>query len=149
MLSLIPRKEGRDLDRFRGEMDRLFDRFFDNWASPTSALEGEWIPSVDVSETEKEVIVQAEIPGIDVKDIDISVNGNRLTLQGERKHEEEKKGEHYHRIERAYGTFARAIELPVEVDSTNVEATYKDGILKVNLPKTKESATKKIEVKAA
>lgn len=149
MLDLIPRREGRDLNRFRGEFDRLFDRFFDTWASPGSALEHEWVPKVDVSETEKEVVVNAEIPGIDAKDIDISVNENRLTLQGERKHEEEKKGKHFHRVERTYGAFSRDVELPAEVDSDKVEATYKDGVLTVNLPKTKESATKKIKVKAA
>ena len=149
MLSLIPRREGRDLNRFRDEVDRMFDRFLESWSSPGSPWEGKWFPSVDVSETEKEVIVQAEIPGIDAKDIDISVNGNRLTLQGERKQEEEKKGEHFHRIERSYGAFSRDIELPAQVDSDKVVATYKDGVLKVNLPKTKESATKKITVKAA
>ena len=73
----------------------------------------------------------------------------RLTLQGERKHKEEKKDEHFHRVERMYGAFSRAVELPAEVDSDKVEATYKDGVLKVNLPKTKESATKKIKVTAA
>jgi HSP20 family protein len=130
-------------------MDRLFDRFFDWGASPVIAGEGQWIPSVDVSETRKEVIVKAEIPGMDPKDIDISVNGNRLTLRGERKHEHEEKGESFHRVERSYGTFLREIRLPAEVDSNKVKATYKDGVLNVKLAKTKETTTKKIKVKAA
>lgn len=104
---------------------------------------------MDVSETGKKVIVKAEIPGMDPKDIDISVTGNRLTLRGERKHEHEEKGENLHRVERSYGVFSRTIELPADVDSNKVEATYKKGVLKVNLPKTKESAVKKIAVKVA
>jgi HSP20 family protein len=130
-------------------MDRLFDRFFDWGASPATVGEGQWIPSVDVSETGKAVVVKAELPGMDPKDIDISVNGKRLTLRGERKYEHEEKGESFHRVERSYGAFSRDIGLPAEVDGNKVEATYKDGVLKVNLPKTKKSSTKKIEVKSA
>jgi HSP20 family protein len=148
MLSLVPwhRKE---MDRFRGEMDRLFNRFFDLRPSELDLTEGEWLPLVDVSETGKEVLVNAEVPGMDPKDIDISLSGNMLTLKGERKHEEEKRGESFHRIERSYGAFTRTIQLPAEVDSTEVDATYKDGVLKIRMPKTKEESVKKIEVKTA
>lgn len=149
MFSLTPWRNRGEIGRFRTEMDRLFDRFFD-WRTSPWTLEGsQWVPSVDVSETGKKVIVKAEIPGMDPKDIDISVNGNRLTLRGERKHEHEEKGENFHRVERSYGAFSRTIELPAEVDSNKVEATYKKGVLKVNLAKTEESSTKKIEVKSA
>jgi len=149
MFSLIPWTDRGKVSRFRTEMDRLFDRFFDWGASPVTAGEGGWVPSVDVSETDKDVIVKAEIPGMDPKDIDISVDGNRLTLRGERKHEHEEKGENYHRVERSYGAFSRAIGLPAEVDRGKAEAAYKDGVLKVKLAKTKESSTKRIEVKSA
>jgi HSP20 family protein len=130
-------------------MESLFDRFFEGWPFRVSAAEGPWAPSVDVSETEKEVIVKAELAGMDPKDIDVSVRGDILTLGGERRQEKEEKGENFHRVERSYGSFSRSIQLPAEVHSGKVDAAYKDGVLKITLPKTKEAAVKKIEVKAA
>jgi HSP20 family protein len=144
--SLVPRRG--ELSTFRREMDRLFDRFFEGWPFKPSPQEGPWAPSVDVSETAKDVVVRAEIPGMDPKNIDVSVHGDVLTLRGERKKEHEEKGEDFHRIERSYGAFSRSIRLPAEVDANKVNATYKDGVLKINLPKTEEAAVKKIEVKA-
>ena len=86
---------------------------------------------------------------MDPKDIDISLHGNVLTLRGERKHEKEEKEENFHRVERSYGAFTRSIRLPAEVDADKVNATYKDGVLKIALPKIKEEAVKKIEVKVS
>jgi len=137
------------VSQLRTEMDRLVDRFFDWGTSPATAGKGQWVPSVDVSETRKKVIVKCEIPGMDPKDIDISVNGNRLTVRGERKHDHEEKGESFHRVERSYGAFYREVGLPAEVDSSKANATYKNGVLTVKLSKTKESSTKRIEVKPA
>jgi len=149
MLSLIPWRERKELDLFRREIDSLFDRFFEGW--PFEALKGDggWIPSIDLSETNKEYIVRAEIPGVDPKDFDISLNNNVLTIKGERKHEKETKEEDFHRIERSYGSFTRSIQLPGEVDEDKVKANYKNGVLEIILPKTKEEAVKKIQVKAA
>ena len=149
MNSLIPWGEHGEMTRFRREMDRLFDRFFEGWPFKLPAEGREWAPSVDVSETAKDIVVKAEIPGMDPKDIDVSVHGDVLTLRGERKKEQEDKGENFHRIERSYGAFSRSIRLPAEVDVGKVNATYKDGVLKINLPKTKGAAAKKIEVKMA
>ncbi len=149
MLSLIPWRERRDLDIFRREIDSLFDRFFEGWPFETLKGDGQWIPSIDLSETNKEYIVRAEIPGVDPNDFDISLNNNVLTIKGERKHEKETKDEDFHRIERAYGSFTRAIQLPGEVDEDKVKANYKNGVLEIILPKTKEEAVKKIPVKAA
>lgn len=149
MFNLIPWRDRGEVGRLRTDIDRLFDRFFDWGALPATGGKGQWVPSVDVSETGKEVIVKAEMPGMDPKDIDITVSENRLTLRGERKHEHEEKGENFHRVERSYGAFSREIVLPAEVDGNKVEAVYKDGVLKVNLAKTKESSTKKIEIKSA
>jgi len=147
--SLVPWSRRSELTGFRREMDRLLDRFFEGWPFRPSGQEGEWAPSMDVSETAKEMIVKAEIPGMDPKDIDVSVRGDILTVSGKRKEEQEEKGENFHRIERSYGAFSRSIRLPAEVDAGKVNATCKDGVLKINLPKTKEAAVKKIEVKAA
>ncbi len=133
----------KSLEAFRREMDRLFDKFFE--VIPFS--EHEFVPSVDISETESDIIVQAEIPGIDPKDLDISLSGRLLTIKGEKKSEHEEKKENYHRIERKYGSFSRTLELPADVDADKVEAVYKDGVLKITLPKTEIG--KKIEVKTA
>lgn len=149
MFDLIPSRERKQLERFRSEMDSLFDRFFDWRPLAFTVREREWMPKVDVSETDKEVIVKAEIPGMEAKDIDISMRGRVLTLKGEKKSEKEEKEENYHRVERRYGSFSRAFELPADVDSAKVKATYKDGVLKLNLPKTKEQTVKKIEIKTA
>ena len=144
--SLVPWRG--EVGSFRREMDRAFDRFFEGWPFRLSAEEGTWAPSVDVSETAKEVIVKAELPGMDAKEIDVSVRGEILTLRGERKQEKEEKGENFHRVERSYGSFSRSLQLPAEVDSGKVDATYKNGVLKITMPKTKEASTKKIEIKA-
>jgi HSP20 family protein len=145
--SLIPWDAPRELTTYGREMDRLFNRFFEGWPLRLPTREGEWAPSVDVSETAKEVVVRAEIPGMDPKDMDVSVHGNVLTMRGERKQEHEEKGENIHRIERSYGAFSRSLQLPADVNAEKVKATYKDGVLKINLPKTKEESVKKIEVK--
>lgn len=144
---LTPWKEEGQLTKLRREMDRLFDRFSEGWPFRAIVEEGEWAPSLDVSESGKEVIVKAELPGLDPKEIDISIRGDMLTIRGERKKEEEKKGEHYHRIERSYGAFSRSVRLPTEVDTDKVNATYKDGILRIEMAKTKAAAAKKVEIK--
>jgi HSP20 family protein len=148
-LSLSPWREEKQLARFRREMDRLFDRLFEGWPFRIPGQEGEWAPSVDISETGKELIVKAEVPGLDPKDVDVSLEGNILTLRGERRKEEEETGENFHRIEQRHGSFFRSIRLPAEVDVNKVKAQYKNGILKINLPKIKEAAVKKIEIKSA
>lgn len=144
MLDLIPRTSsflpGRD----------FFDRFFAE--SSMSDLFGEtsqWLPAFDVTESEKEYVVHAELPGVDVKDLDVSLSEGILTVTGEKKHEHEEKEESYHRIERSYGTFSRSFRIPEEIKMRGVDATYKDGVLTITLPKagTRNSKTKKIHVK--
>ena len=149
MNGLIPRKQERQLTTLRREMDRLFERFFEGWPFRIPAEETVWQPTLDVSETAREIVIHAELPGMDPKDIDLSVRGDILTLAGERKQEKEEKGENFHRVERSYGSFSRSIRLPAEVDPGKVNATYKDGVLKITLGKTKEAAVRRIEVKAA
>lgn len=148
MAGLVPWRGRSEVDRFRGEIDRMFDDFFTR--SPFRSFErGDWMPAVDMSENEKEIVIHAEIPGMDAKDIDISLNGRVLTMKGERKQEQEDKDKNYHRIERRYGSFSRSFELPADVDGNKVNAAYKDGVLTLNLPKTKEQSVKKIEVKTS
>jgi len=147
--SLAPWSRRSELTGFRREMDRLFDRFFEGWPFRPSGAEGAWAPSVDVSETANKVVVKAEVPGMDAKDIDITITGDILSIRGERKQEKEEKDENFHRIERSYGAFSRSIRLPAEVEKDKVDAAYKDGMLKITMSKTKKASQKKIEVKAA
>jgi HSP20 family protein len=152
MFELMPRKkrEQKDLVNLHPDFDDFFNRFFnrDLWASGEMLREDRWLPSVDISEGRKDITVKAEIPGVEAKDIDISLNGKLLTIKGEKKQEKEEKEENYHRMERSYGYFNRTIKLPSEVDPEKVDASYKKGVLKIELKKTKESETKKIEIKS-
>jgi HSP20 family protein len=126
----------------------LLDRFFEDFELP-SPFSGEmtFTPAFDVSETENELIVKAEVPGMDQKDIDINLSDGLLTIKGEKKHEKEDKNENYHCVERHYGKFSRTMRVPFEVEADKVDATYKDGVLKVTLPKSETAKPKKIEIK--
>ena len=136
----------RDLDRMRSEMDRLWEAFFEGRPRRRTD-EGEWLPSVDVSETKNDLVVKAELPGMDPKDIDISLSDGHLIIKGEKKQEREEKEEDYHFIERSYGSFTRSIQLPKEVKHDKINASYKNGILKVVLPKSEAAKTKETKIK--
>jgi HSP20 family protein len=109
----------------------------------------EWSPLVDISEDDKEYVVKAEIPEMKKEDIKINVHDDVLTVSGERKYEKEEKGKKYHRVERAYGSFMRNFALPENADGSKISADYKDGVLKVHLPKSEHAKKKAIEVKIA
>jgi HSP20 family protein len=135
------------MDTLRHEMDRAFERFFEpRWDEFETA--GEWAPKVDVSETKDEVLVKAEIPGVEQKDINVSLQDQVLTIKGEKHHEKEEKDEKYHRVERSWGAFTRAFRMPVAVAGDKVTATFKDGTLMVTLPKAPEAKGTTIPVKA-
>src|SRR5246127_1786470 len=144
---------------FRGEMDRLFDRFGSGFGFPSLRrmldIEPAWrnslgfsTPAIDMSEDEKAYKISAELPGIDAKDIDVSVSGDMLVLKGEKRQEREEKDKNYHFSERAYGSFQRAFELPASVDRGKITADFSKGVLTIILPKTVEAQqpTKKIAV---
>ncbi len=143
---LVPWRPFREFERMRREMDRLWDSFFERRPARVEEV-SEWFPSLDVSETKNEYVVKAELPGIDPKDIDISLTSDLLTIKGEKKQEREEKEENYHLIERSYGSFTRSIQLPGQVQSDKINATYKNGVLKVTLPKTEEAKKKEIKIK--
>ena len=136
----------RDLDRMRSEMDRLWEAFFEGRPRRRTD-EAEWLPSVDVSETKNDIVVKAELPGMDPKDIDISLSDGHLIIRGEKKQEREENEEDYHFIERSYGSFTRSIQLPKQVKHDKINASYKNGILKVVLPKSEEAKTKEIKIR--
>jgi HSP20 family protein len=136
-----------------GSIDELFGRFgapgFGRWPRAFEA-DGkviEWAPSADISETDKEYLVKAELPGVKREDVKLTVDQGMLTIQGERKHEKEEKGEKYHRVERAYGTFFRSFSLPENAAAGDIHAESKDGVLLVHIPKMKSEKPKAVQIK--
>ena len=134
------------LNRIRSEINRIFEDPFSLTAASTSFFEG-WEPTVDVYDDKDKLTVKAELPGMKKEDITVSLDGNTLTISGERKHEEEKKDKETYRSERYFGRFQRSITLPQSVDAKGIQASYKDGVLTVTLPKSEEAKPKQIEVK--
>jgi HSP20 family protein len=126
------------------DMDRMLDSFWD-----TKSLGMEWKPEIDIVETDNDIIVKAEIPGVDPKEVDISIMDDILTIKGEKNDEKEDKGKTYHRVERSYGSFTRRITLPAHVKTDEVEAKNHQGVLEITLPKMEKAETKKITVKTA
>lgn len=140
---MLLRTEHPIFESLQHEMNRLFEDFGHSFGLPRSGrlLEslGEFHTRVDVKETDKEVIVTAEVPGVDLKDIDISLKNEGLLIKGEKRQEKEQKDKGYYKMERSYGSFERYLALPCEIDRENVTASYKDGVVKVTMQKTKEA----------
>jgi len=137
----------RDFERMTKEMDRFGDSFLEGTLRKRREDGTEWFPSLDVSETKSDFVVKAELPGIDPKDIDVSLNDGMLTIRGEKKQEKEEKEENYHFIERSYGTFSRSVSLPRDLKHDKISASYKDGVLRVVLPKSEEAKKEEIKIK--
>jgi HSP20 family protein len=139
----------REVSRLRREMDRLWDDYFGSGRRALRPLQAEFTPAVDVTETAEAVVVKAEVPGMDAKDINISVTGDVLTIKGEKKSEREEKEENHHVVERSYGSFSRSLPLPGAVNLDKIEAKYDKGVLTVTCPKKEEVKPKAIEIKTA
>jgi HSP20 family protein len=137
----------REFERMKRDMDRLWDSFLEGGLRRRTEEGGEWLPSLDVSETKNELVVKAEVPGMDAKDIDISLSDGVLTIKGEKKQEKEEKEADYHLVERSYGAFVRSVQLSKEVKADKISASYKDGVLKIALPKSEEAKKKEIKIK--
>ncbi len=135
---------GNGILALRKEMDRLFDRLWDrDWMDVAQLAEG-WLPPLDVIENDQNIIVTVDVPGMEAKDVHVTVRENLLILRGEKRAESERKDEKSYRMERSFGSFTRHVALPVPVDATKVNATVHNGVLKVTLPKT--AAAKGMEV---
>lgn len=139
----------RDLAALQDRIDRLFEdslgRLRSDWGG--EALEGRtWAPAVDIVETDNEIVLKADLPGIDPKDVEIQVQNGTLTLKGERKFESDVKEDNYRRVERVYGSFVRSFSLPRSVDADKAEAEYRNGVLQVKLPKRPEAKPKQLKV---
>jgi len=158
-MSLIPwrnkskepvRADVSPLAALRMEIDRLFDAMArDPFGALDWAVGGSrgWVPPVDVAESEDELTVRAEIPGIDPKELQVNISGNQLVLAGEKKESSERKGKDFYQTESRYGAFRRSIPLPDSVDQENVEAEYVNGVLTIRLKKRQSAPPKKVEVK--
>ena len=136
----------RDLNTLQDRMNRLFDDAGRTWRSDEPSATTSWSPAVDIFETEGEIVVKAELPGMDRKDIALHLENNVLSIRGERRFEKETKEENYHRIERSYGNFSRSFSIPATVDEEKIRADYKDGVLKIILPKKEQAKPKQIKI---
>ena len=144
-LGLIPWRRAGDIAPSWREMEDFFNRFIGE--TPLAERTLGWAPSVDISETDGNVMVKAELPGLDPKDIDVEVSGDLLVLRGEKSKEEERKDERYYCRERYSGSFQRSFRLPTGVESDKVDAQFKNGVLTIEIPKSEESKQKKIPIK--
>jgi HSP20 family protein len=152
--AVAPRRSLMDLGHWERDMDRMMEDFFGRrmrpwW--PDRWFRGEEmdlkVPTVDLFEEKDDIVVKAELPGIDKDNIEVKLNDHTLTIKGEKKKEEEVKEENYYRSERSYGSFLRTLELPKDVHADKVKATFKNGVLEVRMPKTEEAKAKEIKVK--
>jgi len=150
--SVVTSRPFMDLTRWERDMDRVMEDFFGrrmkSWL-PHWDREGMGCraPAIDVYEENDDVVVKAELPGIEKDNLEVNLTDHTLTIKGEKKKEEEIKDEKYYRSERSYGSFMRTLELPTDVQSDKVQATFKNGILEVRIPKTEEAKAKEIKVK--
>ena len=154
--SLIPVSRDRNVARqdnpflsLQREVDRLFDDFTTGFPSFSKGVGADLLPSMDVTETDKEIEITAELPGLEEKDVQINVADNLLTIRGEKKAEKEEKDKNYRLLERSYGSFLRTLELPDGVNTDAIKASIAKGVLKVTVPKPAPAQVKKVEVKSA
>ena len=151
--AIAPGRPFMGLTRWEAEMDRMMDEFFgrrmrswlpERWLSRDEEITN---PSIDIYQEKDDIVVKAELPGMDKSDIEVNISDSHLVLRGEKKKEEKVEDKNYYRCERSYGAFLRTVELPAEVQADKVKASFKNGILEVRLPKTEEAKNKEIKVK--
>lgn len=137
----------RELSMLQDRMNKLFEDFLGERGELEGPSPG-WVPAVDIYEDKDRIVLKADLPGIEQKDITLDVEANRLTLKGERRLEKETREENFHRIERSYGSFVRSFSLPTTVDAEKISASFKNGVLEVTLPKKEEIKPKQITIEA-
>ena len=150
--AVAPWRPFMDLSRWERDMDRMMEAFFDRrmrpwWPWPRGESVEFAAPAVDLYEEKNDIVVKAELPGIEKDNIEVSLSNHHLTIKGEKKNEKEIKAQNYYQSERSYGTFLRTLELPADVQGEKVKASFKNGILEVRLPKTENAKAKETKVK--
>jgi len=151
---LAPWRPFADLTKWERDMERMMDDFFDrrmrSWWPERWLKTEEFMasaPALDIYEDKDDIVIKAELPGLEKDDVEVNMMDHTLTIKGEKKKEAEVKEENYYRSERSYGSFARTLQLPTDVQADKVKASFKNGVLEVRLPKTEEAKTKAIKVK--
>ena len=145
-MAVIRWDPSRELTSLQGEMNRLFNTFFDTPTAGNGGSYRRWVPAMDLVETEDNYVLRADLPGMGEEDVKIEVENNVLTVSGERKAEHEAKGEGYYRVERAFGGFSRALTLPEGVDPEAVAASFDKGVLEVRIPKPEQTKPKRVSI---
>ncbi len=138
-----------ELTSLQNGINRLFNSALQGWPVEWESGANSWVPRADIYETKNDVVVTADLPGIDPKKIEVRVENNVLCLRGERRYARELQNENYHRMERSYGTFSRSFTLATSVDVDRIRANYKDGVLSIYLPKAEQAKPKRIQVSSA
>lgn len=146
MNNLVRRKPIGNLFNLHNEMGRLFGDLLSSQDNEGNTENASWMPTVDISETEQGFEIHAELPGVKESDVNISVSDNLLTIKGEKQAEEKTDEKNFHRVERRYGSFQRSFTLPRQVDTTQIKAGYKDGILTLTIPKAEEAKPTEIPI---
>jgi HSP20 family protein len=136
----------RDLRMLQDEVNRLFSSNLSRSFGDEGIARGAWAPTVDIYENKDQIVLEAELPGMNREDFELSIENNVLTLRGERRFEKRDESDNYHRVERSYGSFTRSFTLPQTVSSENVSAEYKNGVLRVVLQKREEVKARRIEI---
>jgi HSP20 family protein len=147
VMNLVKWEPFRELEEVSDRLNRIFGKPLVRTNGDESVKVAAWSPTVDVTETNEEYLIKAELPEVKKEDVKISIADGVLTLQGERKQELEEKGKKFHKIERSYGSFLRSFSLPNEVDDAKIRAEFKDGVLNLHLPKSEKAKAKVIDVK--
>jgi HSP20 family protein len=149
-MNLVRRNPFSEISLIQNQMNRLFDNAFYGRQGEADGTIGttSWIPAADIYESDNELIVNLDLPGVDPKTVDLRVENNVLTIRGERKFQEKDNKENYHRVERLYGTFARSFALSTSVDPDKIRANYKAGVLSITLPKAEAAKPKRIQIAA-
>src|SRR3984893_10107563 len=145
-MSIVRYDPFRDLRTLQEEVNRLFTGNMARAFEDEGIARGSWSPNVDIYENKDQIVLEAELPGMKREDFDLSVENNVITLRGERHFEKKDEADNYHRVERSYGSFTRSFTLPQAVSGEGVKAEYRDGVLRVTLPKREETKARRIEV---
>jgi HSP20 family protein len=149
-MAIVRWDPARELDAFQSDINRLFDSFFGRreGASAGGYESRRWVPAMDLVETEDNLVLRADLPGVERGDISIEVKDGVLTVSGERRAQHEEKREGFHRVERSFGRFSRSLELPKGVEADSVGASFDKGVLEVRMPKPAERKPTRIEIEA-
>jgi len=145
-MSIVPWKPIGELNTLRSEMDSLWDRFFPERPFHETYQTYEWLPSIDLKENKDALVVKAELPGLEAKDVELTLTEDILTIRGEKKEEKEEKDEHHFFVESYCGAFERKIKLPMHVRTDKIDATFDKGVLTIKLPKSEEAKKKEIKI---